>query len=131
MAVFNWTENTPVTANNLNAMQQFNQDLVDTKITNNFGKFGKKLWEGSFSSGTITVDDLMAYSFIIVMLDSVPCFGTLSRGAGGIGAYQSYAVSHYGYRFNVSGNTLTIDNNDRGGTNGTTNVPVTEIYGIF
>lgn len=127
MAVFEWTEETPVTANNLNAMQEQNQDEVDNKIA----KIGKTLWEGSFSSGSITIPGLSDYTYIIVMLSSVACFGTLTRGFGGMVAYGGYTIQHFAYRVKVSGNTMTIDNNERGGSSGSANEPITKIIGLF
>ncbi len=129
MAVFEWTEETPVTANNLNEMQE----LIEFATENKMRRFGKLLWQGNFSlsNPVITVPDLSDYKFIIVMLDSIPCFGTLSRGVGGIGTYDSYGISHYAYRFAVDGNRLSITPQDKGGTDGTQNVPVTKIYGAF
>ena len=71
MAVFEWTEETPVTANNLNVMQEQNQDEVNSKITTELSKFGKTLWEGSFTSGTISVPDISKYKLIAVYSGNV------------------------------------------------------------
>lgn len=94
-------------------------------------KFGKLLWTGSFTTGDITVPHLTDYTIIVVMLGSIPCIGTANWGIGGIGTYASYGVSYYAYRFNPSGNKLTIDSNNKGGTDGNNNVAVTRIYGLF
>lgn len=92
---------------------------------------GKLLWEGSFTSGSITVNGLSDYTTIIVIVGGATCIGSLAYGAGGAGVYGSYATGIYNYRFGVNGNTLTIDNINRGGSDGTKNVPVTKIYGLL
>lgn len=120
--------------------EKLNKDILDlineekneiNEIDNKLLKIGKLLWTGSFSSGSIIVDELSNYTMIMVMLNSVPCIGTLSRGIGGIGTYTSHGISHAAYRFKVDGNKLTINGEDTGGTNGSSNEPVTAIYGLF
>lgn len=146
------SESTPINASNLNKMENGIYDnsvnigdlsnletinknnLVDAINENvdNTSKIGKLLWQGSFSSGSITVDGLTNYNIIVVMLqNTIPCIGTSQWGFGGIGKFASYQIDGYAYRFNPSGNTLTIDNNNKGGTDGTQNIPVTKIYGLF
>lgn len=92
---------------------------------------GKLLWEGSFTSGSITINGLSDYTTIIAIVGGATCIGSLTYGLGGAGVYGSYATSIYNYRFAVNGNTLTIDNINRGGSDGTSNVPVTKIYGLI
>ena len=100
-------------------------------INESNARVGKKLWEGNFSSGSITVEGISNYHLICVNLGSIICLGSIYYGLGGIGSYASYSTSTYGYRFSVSGDTLTIDDISRGGTDGSKNVNVTAIYGIF
>jgi hypothetical protein len=93
---------------------------------------GKLLWEGTFSSGSITVDGLSNYTIIVVMLEGdVPCIGTANWGFGGIGRYGGYQIDNYAYRFYPNGNVLTIDTYNKGGTNGSSQVAIKKIYGIF
>lgn len=94
-------------------------------------KIGKLLYEGSFTTGTITVDGISNYTVIIAIVGGATCIGSLQYGMGGAGGYGSYSTSIYNYRFGVNGDTLTIDSNNRGGSNGTSNVAVTKIYGLF
>lgn len=123
-----------VTADDMNEIKSAVNDN-DSRInenTSNISKFGKRLWEGSFSSGSITVDGLSNYTVFIFVLDpTVYCIGSKAWGVGGIGTYASYSTQIYNYRFGGSGDTLTINNENRGGSNGTSNVPVRAIYGLF
>lgn len=92
---------------------------------------GKLLWSGTFTSGEITVDGISSYSVIAVVEGSVICFGTKYFGLGGFGEYGTYGIGTRAYRFGVNGDTLTIDNNNKGGTNGTSQEAITAIYGVF
>lgn len=94
-------------------------------------KFGKLLWSGTFTSGNITVDGLSDYTLIAVDVAGCICFGNSNFGGGSVGAYGSYGATEYTYRFNPNGDTLTIDNNNRGGSNGTSNQAVRKIWGLF
>lgn len=127
------SESTPINASNLNKIENgiydnsVNIELANTQIN----QFGKLLWEGNFTSGSITVNGLNDYTIIIAIVGGAICIGDLQYGIGGAGGYGSYTTSIYNYRFGVNGNTLTIDNINRGGSDGTQNVPVTKIYGLF
>ena len=95
-------------------------------------KFGKKLWSGSFTSGSITVEGLSNYNIIVVILAAgIVCVGSRTWGGGIIGNFSSYAGTMYNYRFGGSGDTITIDSDNKGGSDGTQNVAVISIYGIF
>lgn len=146
---------TPVDADNLNDLQDNVENAIDENTNNigdittlettdktnlvnainenteNISGFGKLLWEGSFTTGSITINGLSDYTTIIAIVGGATCIGSLNYGSGGAGGYGTYATSTYNYRFGVSGDTLTIDNVNRGGSNGTTNVAVTKIYGLF
>ena len=155
----NWqnlpSTDTPINANNLNKIEEgiyqnslkadqegdlttltttVKSTLVGAinEINGLIDKIGKQLWTGSFTSGSITVDGLSNYTIIVVMLDGdVPCIGTTNWGFGGIGRYGGYQIDNYAYRFYPNGNTLTIDTYNKGGTNGSSQVAVKKIYGIF
>ena len=103
-----------------------------TQLNNSLNSLDKYLWSGSFSSGSITIDGLENYRLISVILEGgVPCIGTKSYGHGAIVQYGGYGINHYAYRFETSGNTLTINDVNKGGTDGTKNMPVVQIYGII
>lgn len=123
-----------VTDSDMNEIKTVVNDAIDQVDTNttSIENFGKRLWEGSFSSGSITVDGLSNYTVFIFVLDpTVYCIGSKAWGVGGIGTYASYSTQIYNYRFGGSGDTLTINNENRGGSNGTSNVAVRAIYGLF
>ena len=63
----------------------------------------------------------------------VVCIGNCSYGIGGLVDYGGLSISTYGYRFsfNLSLETLTIDAINKGGSDGTGNVAVTDIYGLL
>lgn len=94
-------------------------------------KIGKLLWEGDFTSGNITVNGLSDYTLIAVDVAGCICFGNLNYGGGSVGAYGSYGATEYTYRFSVNGDTLSINNENRGGSNGSANQPIRKIWGIF
>ncbi len=90
-----------------------------------------RLWSGNFTKGSITVGNLSNYMLIVVELEGgVICIGSQTYGIGGVAGYGSYTINNYAYRFLASGNTLTIDNHNCGGTDGTKNIPVISIYGV-
>lgn len=108
------------------------ESTTDTYSCDYVNRFGKNLWSGEFTSGSITVEGLSNYKVIIVWLfGGIICIGNTSWGIGGIGEYASYTNKVYSYRFLASGNTLTIDNVNKGGSNGMENVPVVAIHGLF
>ena len=94
---------------------------------------GKKLWSGSFTEGTITVPGLSKYKVFIMSVGGVACIGNVSYGIGGAVGYGIFTIQAYGYRFtpDISLETLTIDSLNKGGSNGTGNVAVTDIYGLL
>lgn len=107
----------------------------NSSIVGALNSIGKKLWEGSFTSGDITVNGLSDYTVIIVVLDrgtGVYCIGSKNYGLGGVGDYASYSIHTYSYRFeNPSPNVLEITANAKGGSDGTSQATVKAIYGLF
>ena len=109
--------NTPINANNLN---------------NNFQHFGKLLWEGNFTSGTINVPNLDNYGFIVMIANTVPMYGSKYFGIGGFLGYEGTNINTISYRLNYSNNTLTIDTVNKGCyDNLGQQQAITQIYGLF
>ena len=128
-----------VTDSDMNEIKTVVNDAIDQVDTNttSIENFGKELWSGTFSSGTISAPGANNYTFYIVWLDvgsyGVACIGTKAYGLGGIEQYGSYSSSIYSYRlgYNSSTEEFIISNNDRGGSDGTQNIPIKAIYGLF
>lgn len=96
------------------------------------GKLTKQLWKGSFTSGTIAVPGINKYICIAVNVGGVVCVGNRNYGIGGYVKYGDYPIAIHGYRFTVNTNdTIVIDKYNLGGSDGTKNVEITEIYGIY
>lgn len=100
---------------------------------NDLNKIGKSLWRGNFTSGSITINGLSKYKIIGVFTsDSVMCIGSKNYGCGGFLEYGSDKnISFNAYRFSVNGDTLTIDLNNKGVSNGTKQISAVEIFGII
>ena len=95
-------------------------------------KLGKSLWKGSFTSGTIAVPGINKCVCLAVNVGGVMCVGNKNYGIGGYVKYGYYSIFTYGYRFTVNTNdTVSIDKYNFGGSDGTKNVEITEIHGIF
>jgi hypothetical protein len=95
----------------------------------------KTLWTGSFSSGSITIQNAAQYSlFEVILQGGIPCVGSSIWGAGGYLEYAGLNVVQCGYRFNPSRSgdslTLTITANDKGGAVNGAHVPIIAIKGI-
>lgn len=93
--------------------------------------FGKTLWTGSFTSGTINVTDLDKYKIIGIVADGVLCIGNKSFGGGIYGIYGGTGNGIVSYRLSYSGTTLSINSNDKGAYNNGTQVAITEVIGIM
>jgi hypothetical protein len=101
------------------------------EVNGNLGNLCKLLWTGSFSSGGIHINGLSNYTIIGCVIDGVMCIGFKTWGFGGFVMYDSYALGYRAYRLSNSGDNLTIDSGNRGGSDGTNNLPITAIYGIL
>ncbi len=152
--------NTPITADRLNHMEdgiKGGNDLADNLNTsigdltelettdktnvvnainenvNNLSKIGKVLWEGSFSTGTLTIPHLNEYSLICVFAGSLVMIGNQSYGGLTFRAWRSTSFASYGYRFtyNATNNTLTTDSDNPGASDGTNQITITKIVGVF
>jgi len=102
-------------------------DFINTLVASK----GKRLWTGSFTSGEITVTGLSNYSIICVKVENIYCFGSKNYGIGGCVEYGSYNIKHFAYRFDVSGDKLIINSTNKGGSNGSSQETVSEVWGLF
>lgn len=95
----------------------------------------KLLYSGSFSSGTITVKGISAYTMIALIVDDYyMCVGTQRFGIGGYVPFSTTNINEYGYGFlyNSVLETLTIDQTHPGVVyTGGNKTAVQKIYGIF
>ena len=126
MDIFEWDEETALSPNNLNEMQNI--------INGNINRMGKLLWEGTFSSGSLQVSGISDYTMIAVLIDgTVLGFGSQRYGGCSFTQYATAGIASYGYRYNYNATTETLstDSQQTGATNGTNIVPITKIYGIF
>ena len=98
----------------------------------NLSKIGKTLWTGRFTSGSITVPEIDNYTVILVLIENTLwCLGTRYYGLGGVGSYASYGREIFSYRLGGTGSTMTIDNLNKGGSNGSINQAITKIVGLI
>lgn len=92
----------------------------------------KLLWTGRFTSGSIIVSDISKYSIIACHVEGgIICIGSLNYGLGGMVQYGALATNNtYGYRFAISGDTITIDSNNKGAVGDGVSKTITAIWGI-
>ena len=91
---------------------------------------GALLWTGSFTEGSITVPNLSKYRITAVSVEGILCFGTKSYGGTCIPLAGQLGIVNYAYRFSYNSDVLTINDNNKGGTNGTSQKIIQAIYGI-
>ena len=101
------------------------------EVNNDIKSFGKLLWQGNFTSGSITITGLSNYKFFAVNVGGVICFGNIYYGGNNLLGYGSYGIETIGYRLARDGDTLTIDEYAKGGSDGTKQLAITQIYGLF
>ena len=133
MALWEWTEDMPVTAQNLNYMETVLNNSAINEINSRLSKMGKTLWEGSFTSGTITVPDISKYKLIAIYVGNVMMLGNQYYGGLSFATYAQLTTMTYAYRYtyDATNETLTTDSNNRGATNGTANLEITKIIGLI
>ena len=103
------------------------------EVENKTLKIGKQLWTGAFSTGSIIVPDISKYTLIAINVAGILCLGNQRYGGCVFTKYHTLETASYGYRYtyNSTNETLTVDTNNTGATDGTTRQTITEIYGIF
>lgn len=97
-------------------------------------KFGKLLWAGEFTTGSLTVPELSNYKALVVVVAGVACFGNQFFGGGLYLKYTTSTIGDIGYRFDWDVNTSTISTSE--GSKGAydsdgNNLSITAIYGLF
>lgn len=98
--------------------------------------FGKLLWSGNFSSGSITVPGAQKYKAFVMSVSGVPAFGSSSYGVGGYGSYGTMGIEYVAYRLaptiNSDSITWSIDSINKGGRNSSGSaLAITGIVGLF
>lgn len=128
MDIFEWEESIPVTANNLNEMQ----NTLNDNISDNFQSNGKILWEGTFSTGELTVTGISNYSLIGIYVENVLMIGNQLYGGLAFRTYKATTISMYGYRFTYdsANEVLRTDTDNPGASNGSSQLTITKIIGI-
>ncbi len=129
MDIFEWEETIPVTANNLNEMQ----NIINNNITSKRAEIGKTLWEGSFTTGTLQIPNLSDYSIIVIYVGGLAMIGNQRYGGTNFRTYRSASISSYAYRFtyNEGNNTISTDTDNPGASDGTNQLTITKIVGVF
>lgn len=114
-----------VSASDLNAIKQV--------VNNNANFIGKTLWEGSFSTGTLSVPGISDYSIIVVYVGGVAMIGNQNYGGTIFRTYNNITHSSYAYRFTYSSanETLTTSTENPGTSDGTNQLTITKIVGVF
>lgn len=120
----------------INKIQASDLNEIKSVVNNNatmLDKFGKELWTGSFSSGNITVTGISDYTLIGVYVGNVIMIGNQYYGGTPFRTYQSTSISTYAYRYTYDSTNekLTIDTQNPGATNGSSNQTVTKIVGLI
>lgn len=123
---------TPLSASNLNAMQDGIYEDIE-EVDNKILEIGKELWTGSFTTGSIHVPNISKYTLIAINVNGVLCLGNQRYGGCVFTRYNALDTTSYGYRYTYDSinETLTVDTNNTGATDGTNRQTITEIYGIF
>lgn len=121
-----------VKASDMNEIKSVVNENYD-EANDKFSNIGKLLWNGSFSTGSITVNGISNYTMIAINVGGVLCIGNQRYGGCVFTRYGNFDTTSYGYRYtyNSTNETLTVDNEQTGATDGTTRQTITEIYGIF
>ena len=107
----------------------YSADYINKALT----VFGKLLWTGEFTEGSITVPELSNYSIIVIVATGVACFGNATYGVGGYTAYAATSSGIVTYRLEPSGDTLQITDTAKGAYDSLTSqqLSITAIYGLF
>ena len=131
------TADTEMSDESVNSVQnKVVKEYVDNEVDavqTNLNKIGKTLWTGSFSTGTLTVPNLNEYTMICVYVNNVMMVGNQYYGGTAFRLYRGVGIVNWGYRFTYSStnNTLKTDTDNPGASDGTNQLTITKIIGIF
>ena len=117
----------------INKVNASDMNEIKTSVNGLANHIGKTLWEGSFATGTITVSGISDYSMICIYVGNVMMIGNQRYGGTVFRTYRLMTTQTYVYRYTYSdtNETLTIDTDNPGATDGTNNLTITKIVGVF
>ena len=108
----------------------------DNALAEGLAKFGKRLWQGNFTSGSIEVAGAAKYKVILVYLtDNVLTIGNHYSGGGSYGSSGDYGMVQAGYQLSPtsSGDNMiyNITETAKGGRRNGAQAAIIAIYGLF
>lgn len=117
----------------INKVNASDLNEIKSVVNNNADIIGKTLWEGSFSTGTLTVPDLNKYTMICVFSANVLMIGNQYYGGTIFRLYRNVTMTSWGYRFdyNATNNTLSTSTDNPGASDGTNQLTINKIIGVF
>ena len=117
----------------INKVNASDLNEIKSVVNNNTDFIGKTLWEGTFSTGTLTVPNLNEYTVICIFSGNLMMIGNQSYGGGVFRTYRNVTTTSWGYRFtyDATNNTLTTNTDNPGATDGTGLIAINKIIGVF
>ena len=120
----------------INKVNASDMNSIKSVVNNNaseLGRIGVTLWEGSFSTGTLNVPGISDYSIIIIYVGGLAMLGNQSYGGSVFRTYRSTSLNSYGYRYtyNSTNETIETTTDNPGASDGTNQLTITKIVGVF
>lgn len=117
----------------INKVSASDMNEIKSVVNGNANSLGKVLWEGSFSSGVLHVSGISDYTMICIFVGNLMMIGNQRYGGTTFRTYRALTTQTYAYRYTYSdtNETLTIDTDNPGATDGTNNLTITKIVGVF
>lgn len=108
-------------------------EVAGVNLLEKINHIGKELWSGTFSTGTLNVPDISKYTMIGIYVNNLMMIGNQYYGGTALRAYRNTTVVSWGYRFTYdsTNETLTTDTDNPGASDGTNQLTITKIIGIF
>ena len=123
----------PYAPTNYELMQKDNE--LATSLTNGLAKFGKQLWSGTFTSGSIEVAGAAKYTVFIFDLNNGRfAIGSMTNGGNTVvGTNGDHYYCGYSLNATVSGDdvTFSIGSGAYGGVYNGQPAAIKKIYGLF